>query len=75
MSVPYLLERSLYVNALTPWGWWIGQAFPRIPPARDVDALLTQVLEGSRHDADTVVGQSSGVLEKANQTREQQGDI
>lgn len=59
-----LLQRPLDVDALTPGGGRVGQALPSVAAARDVDALPSKVLKGRRHDADAVVGQSSGVLRR-----------
>lgn len=58
----YLLQCSLYVDALSPGGGRVGQTLACVATARDVDPLPPQVLKSRRHDADAIVGQSSCVL-------------
>lgn len=70
-----LLQRPLDVDALTPGGGRVGQALPSIAAARDVDALPSKVLKGRRHDADAVVGQSSGVLRRRASVRSNRKEV
>ena len=64
-----LLQCSLDVNALSPGGRRVRQAFAGVAPARDIDPLPPQVLEGRGHHFNTVVRQGASVLRRRNNTR------
>ena len=62
LGLAYLLQGSLDVDALAPGSRGIGQALPGVPSTRNVNALLSEVLEGGGHHSHPVVGERSSVL-------------
>ena len=64
-----LLQGSLDVDALAPGGRWVRQAFASVAPARDIDPLSPQVLEGRGHHLNTVIRQRSRVLQRGSTTQ------